>query len=262
MKTTIFYFSGTGNCLKVAKDLASAIGDTEVVSIPNAIRNPDLRWNEAENIGFVFPIYFEGPPLLVNQFAKQLSVTGKKYIFAIATCGETYGDAMTVFHKHLPENLTLNYSEIIKMPGNYLYLYGAWSEKHQRKIFERQREKVLSIATSVKNQEQKPIARDNFVINLFTMFLYPRFEKEAKTWDRGFSVDATCNNCKLCSRVCPVDNITFEANKPQWNGHCEQCFACIQWCPKEAIQCGEGTRKRRRYRHPEVKVGELFMDRT
>jgi len=24
--------------------------------------------------------------------------------------------------------------------------------------------------------------------------------------------------------------------RPVWQHHCEQCFACLQWCPKEAIQ--------------------------
>lgn len=260
MKTTIYYFSGTGNCLKVAKDLALAIGDAEIVSIPKAVRQPDPRWNEADNIGFVFPIYFEGPPLLVKEFAKSLRSTGGKYIFAVATCGETYGDAMAVLNSHLPDNLSLNLGEVVKMPGNYLALYGAWSEKRQRRIFERQQEKVLSIASSVKKQETKPLRRDKYIINLFTTYWYPIFEKEAKTWDRGFSVDSTCNHCKLCSRVCPVDNITFEAGLPQWNGHCEQCFACIQWCPQEAIQCGKKTRRRKRYHHPEVKAADLFTE--
>lgn len=259
MKTTIYYFTGTGNCLKVAEDLAAAIGDAEIVSIPKAIRKPEPHWNEADNIGFVFPVYFEGPPVLVNRFVQDLHFSDKKYIFAVATCGETFGDTMSILNKHLPENQSLSLGEIIKMPGNYLAWYGAWSEKRQQQAFERQKEKVLSIASAVKAQETKPLARDNFLFNGFTKFWYPKFEKEAKIWDRGFSVDATCNHCQICMRVCPVDNITFEEGLPRWNGHCEQCFACIQWCPQKAIQCGKGTRKRRRYHHPEVKASDLFM---
>ena len=41
MKTQLFYFSGTGNSLRVAKDLAAILGDTEVVSIPKAMKNPE-----------------------------------------------------------------------------------------------------------------------------------------------------------------------------------------------------------------------------
>ena len=33
MKTTIYYFSGTGNSLKVAKDIAEGLKDTEIVQI-------------------------------------------------------------------------------------------------------------------------------------------------------------------------------------------------------------------------------------
>ncbi len=38
MKAVIYYFSGTGNSLKVAKDIAAGLGDTEIISIGEAIK--------------------------------------------------------------------------------------------------------------------------------------------------------------------------------------------------------------------------------
>ena len=61
--------------------------------------------------------------------------------------------------------------------------------------------------------------------------------------DKQFRVDDKCNQCGICGKVCPSENITMQEGKPVWNHHCEQCFACLQWCPKKAIQYGKRTVK-------------------
>jgi Pyruvate/2-oxoacid:ferredoxin oxidoreductase delta subunit len=48
------------------------------------------------------------------------------------------------------------------------------------------------------------------------------------------------------------------AGKPIWQHTCEQCFACLQWCPEEAIQYGKNTKKKRRYHHPEIRLRDMF----
>jgi len=37
----------------------------------------------------------------------------------------------------------------------------------------------------------------------------------------------------------------------------EQCLACIQWCPAEAIQYGKNTAAKKRYHHPEIKLSDM-----
>jgi flavodoxin len=39
METMIFYFSATGNSLAVARSIADGLGNTELVSIPQAMEN-------------------------------------------------------------------------------------------------------------------------------------------------------------------------------------------------------------------------------
>jgi len=46
--------------------------------------------------------------------------------------------------------------------------------------------------------------------------------------------------------------------KPSWLHRCEQCLACLQWCPQEAIQYGEKTVKYPRYHHPEVVLKDIL----
>lgn len=38
METTIYYFSGTGNSLKIAQDFANKLGNTELIPITKAIK--------------------------------------------------------------------------------------------------------------------------------------------------------------------------------------------------------------------------------
>ncbi len=58
--------------------------------------------------------------------------------------------------------------------------------------------------------------------------------------------------------ICPVNNIEITADKPIWKHNCEQCAACIQYCPKQAIQWRKKTTKRKRYRNPNINVIELL----
>ncbi|HPT69609.1 MAG TPA: hypothetical protein PKW50_05625, partial [Syntrophomonas sp.] len=60
--------------------------------------------------------------------------------------------------------------------------------------------------------------------------------------------------------VCPSNNIVMEDNKLVWQNHCEQCLACIEWCPQEALQYGKKTPAYKRYHHPEIKVRDLLKE--
>ena len=74
-----------------------------------------------------------------------------------------------------------------------------------------------------------------------------------------FRVDPSCTHCGICAKVCPVGNIVMKDGRPTWSDKCEQCMACLQWCPVEAIQFGRRTAGRRRYRHPEFKASDFFL---
>ncbi|WP_207650867.1 EFR1 family ferrodoxin [Anaerocolumna jejuensis] len=56
----------------------------------------------------------------------------------------------------------------------------------------------------------------------------------------------------ICRNVCPAKNITLEAGQPVFHHHCESCLACIQHCPKMALNYKDKTQNRRRYTHPQV----------
>ena len=61
-KRIIFYFTGTGNCLYIARQLAGE--NAELLSIPQMVKRGKYDF-EADEIGLVYPIYGHMPPYMV-----------------------------------------------------------------------------------------------------------------------------------------------------------------------------------------------------
>ncbi len=88
MSIEIYYFSGTGNSLAAAKDIAKKTSGL-LISIPAVMDKESIKTG-ADNIGIVFPCYLArlyGIPLIVEKFIKKLEYSGVKYIFAVCTHG-------------------------------------------------------------------------------------------------------------------------------------------------------------------------------
>lgn len=80
----IYYFSGTGNSLHVAKELQKRIPGANLISIVNLLTKDGIETN-GETVGFVFPIHGMTIPIPVKKFIKKLDLKSTKCIFAIAT---------------------------------------------------------------------------------------------------------------------------------------------------------------------------------
>ena len=257
MKTTLFYFSSTGNSLQTARDLAAQMGETELIPIPKAVLAETVTCS-SDRIGLVFPVYIWGLPLIVTRFIEKLKLPAERYVFAIATCGGSTGATLKQTSKLLAaRGITLSAGFKITMPGNYTPMYGAVTEEKQQKLFEKEQNKIKEIAGIVKNGEQGPMVNGFFLINWLGGALYRTSMPRLPEGDRKFWVQDTCNGCSICEKICPVSNISMHENKPQWLHHCEHCMGCLQWCPQEAIQFGKKTEGRKRYHHPGVTVGNI-----
>jgi len=61
--------------------------------------------------------------------------------------------------------------------------------------------------------------------------------------DHAFEITESCTGCGICVDVCAVGNILIKEDKPVFLHQCENCLACYNWCPNQAIQtslCHEG----------------------
>jgi len=263
MNTVLYYFSGTGNSLVIARDLAAALGNTTLIAIPLALQEPGAAGSAvaADAAGIVFPVYAWGPPRIVTDFINSRKWHGIPYLFAVCTCGGFPGGTLPLVERTLRArggNLSAGFS--IVMPGNYTAMYGAIAQAKQQKLFERSRVRVAEIAELIKARRSRPVEKSFFLVNwLTTGFLYKFGIPKFKASDVKFWALDTCTHCGLCVKVCPRLNIDLPNGRPQWHGNCEQCMACLQWCPAEAIQFGRSTQKRKRYHHPAVKAKDIFV---
>ncbi|MFC1617074.1 EFR1 family ferrodoxin [Candidatus Margulisiibacteriota bacterium] len=257
MTTTIYYFSGTGNSLKVAQDMAAQLGNTHIIPMSIELKKETIS-AYSDTIGFVFPVYCWGLPRIVIDFIHKFELDPKKYYFALATGGSSVGNTLVQFNSLLKrKKAKLSAGYLIVMPGNYIPLYGAKSEEKQNLMFQKANKKIASIAKIIKTKKKKRAQRNFFLFNLITKLFYKASIKAFPKLDKFYNVDDKCSGCGICTKICPVENIKLINMKPKWNSNCEQCLACLQWCPEEAIQYNKITSTRKRYHHPQVQWQDL-----
>ena len=92
-KRIILYFTGTGNCLYIARQLANE--HTELLSIPQMVKRGKYDF-EADEIGIVYPIYGHMPPYMVRQFIQKAKLKAE-YKFAVLTYGARKCNAVEIW---------------------------------------------------------------------------------------------------------------------------------------------------------------------
>ena len=118
MKTVIYYFTGTGNSLFVAKELQKLIPETELIPIAEAIKSHNYI-TKGKAIGFVFPCHGLTIPLPVRTFLKRIDPGSADYFFAIATRGGTiFRGFHTINHFLRKHKKCLNADILINMGLN------------------------------------------------------------------------------------------------------------------------------------------------
>jgi ferredoxin len=272
VSTDIYYFSGTGNSLFVARYIAENTNGT-LISIPSVMGEESIR-TEADVIGIVFPVYYAtndcGIPLIVGRFVKKLGNLGSKYIFAVCTCGYMPGTTIENLRKAIESHggkLAAGFT--VRMSNKNL------TERKQQKMLIKRKKKLEAICEYVNAQKEGKFETRGLLLKILLaplrsiekpVFLY-RYKKLSNTSnlsfselvplaDRSFRTNENCNGCGICAKVCPVNNIKMVDNRPVWQHHCETCYACYAWCPKEAI-CGDIVAYNEWYHHPEVKLSDM-----
>jgi ferredoxin len=259
VKTIIYYFTGTGNSLAVAKKIAAATGDCELVPIASLAKTGGDIVPQAERVGIVCPVYFSGLPLMVAEWAGHLDPAVATYVFAVITHGGGGESAAlrqldTILRKGKGRGLDAGFG--VAMPGNYIMMYESPAGKKQEEILAKADEEIVGITGPVIRCERRSLPSSLIPRVLYTL-VYPWFRSHANTDDKKFSVTDKCTSCGTCVAICPAKNIELADKKPVWKHHCELCCGCIHNCPVQAIQAGPRTEKWQRYRHPEITVAEL-----
>lgn len=262
----IFYFSGTGNSLYVAKRLNEAIGG-EIRSIPECIyrRKTSYQMKPGERLGFVFPTHVWGTPWLVDDFIESLDIQpapgyGSResrlkgiYTFAVITYGSSIGDAADTFEATLAgKGMKADLICSVKMPDSYVIGADVPALDKAAKILADAEDRIDGICMEVIGRRSvTSVHKGRFSLFLSrTHGIYKHYGR--KTDD--FFADDSCDSCGLCEDLCESNIIELDPDgKPRWTlSQCSYCLACINRCPQHAIQFGQHTAKRGRYFNPNL----------
>jgi len=243
----ILYFSGTGNAKYIAEKIAKETGDETKNIVAYTRDNEEFILND-ERLVLVSPVYYWGIPESVKNFLKTLKNTGK-YFAIILECGGSAGNAQGICERYVRPDAVFGVAAV----DNFCPMFKIPSDEEAKKRLDALDEKVVVIATKIKNEEKGDFndVKGSFA-KLNTALLYPLYEKFGGRKTK-FSVSDKCVNCGLCEKICPVSAIKIENGKPVWvKEKCDMCLGCLSRCPKNAISIKKSL-KNGRYVNPRVK---------
>lgn len=234
VKRVILYFTGTGNCLYVARQLGGK--SSELLSIPQLMKQNDIEI-EADEIGIVYPIYGHMPPNMVRQFIKKAKLKAN-YKFAVLTYGNRKCNAVEIWDSVSRQaGVAFDYINTLIMVDNWLPNFDM---NEQILIDKHIPENLNRISGDISSRKHwhEPVTeeeREQHQGFLRRTGINPEIGFVIQS-ENYFTITDACIGCGACINVCPKGNYRFTSQGIKTEGSCEFCFACIQNCPQKAIR--------------------------
>ena len=250
-KNVIFCFSGSGNCLDIAKNIAKELKDTDIVMMRGEPAVKDVT--DARRVGFVFPCYGGGLPGDVEKYVKMLKISPNAYTFGVCSYAGYLGTGLykidSIVHLDYWTGISHQCSCIWLFP-HFLMLPPVTPSMAQARA-ERLAKKAAGEILSARRSDRRP---PNNPINDVESKGWPKISalKAAK-----MRVNESCIGCGQCASLCPRGNISIVNGRASIGTNCIGCLSCLQYCPKQAINMGGATVKRERYHNPNVSAADL-----
>ncbi len=133
MSVQIYYLSGTGNSLHVARELEKRLPEIALVPIISALKD-DSPATTAETVGLVFPIHNLTIPVPVKRFLQQVDLSSASYLFAVATrlCSDKVFLTIDKILEKQGKSLDAYFS--VEMPCTYIPLFTLPSQEDRKSV--------------------------------------------------------------------------------------------------------------------------------
>ncbi len=260
-KTVIYYYSGSGNTLSVAKQVADKLGNTNLISIYNLRENPTVPADYAR-VGIVTATWFVRPPRIVKEVCEKLKISKKQKVFIIATCGGYDGFVCIDLKAILqPKTRYPVQTFMLPMPPNHIVGFSPLPPSIDRIYFHHEARATSKIAEKIRfdvptrNRKGWPRGLLNWISRTFNLKL---LGVDRDSTEAGFYTTDACTKCGACEKICKNGNIQMTENGPVWGHDCQQCMGCVMWCPNHAIRHPNIPEKRRRYHHPDITLQDMM----
>lgn len=232
----ILYFSGTGNSKYIAELFSSKM------KCPCHSIEEDLNFKELvakhETIVFCYPIYGSRVPRIMREFIRTVfKELENKKIIIFCTQLLFSGDGARAFTDLFPRKyFQVIYAEHFCMPNNIsdFKIFPITNGEKNRKYIIRARKKMNRICRDIKKGiiRKKGFHLFSKLLGLSQGLSWPKLEaRMASAW----RADNSCNGCRICEKLCPVNNLEWNGRKMVQKNNCVICFRCVNKCPKRAI---------------------------
>ncbi len=246
----VLYYSATGNTEFIAKELAKRLDD-ECVNLLDRVKSQDFTPLHSETPFLLCaPVYVCEMPRFLSRYLKKLTFTGCRDVYGIFTsggyCGPTGILAKRIFRK---KKMVYHGHAELKMPRNYVAsdAYPMLEESEIQARIRGSKSRLDAVASTIRSGKKLKSRHVFLFETLITLPINP-FWCKYKLTAKEFYTKETCIGCGKCERLCPLNNICMTDGKPVWGDACTHCMACIGNCPTDAIEYGNITQGKPRYR--------------
>lgn len=252
MKTAIYCYSGSGNCLDMAKNIAKELGNTDIIMMR---RRPEITDASGyDRVGFIFPCHGGGLPGDVEKYVRNIRIAPDAYRFGVVQYAGYMGCGL---HK-LDEIVGLHYwsgisnhcSCIWLMP-HMLTIPPTTLKGAQKRTEKAAKEIAADIKAGVRSEKKPPKKIVNAIESR-------GFGKINELINGKMHVSESCVACGQCVKLCPRENISIVGGRASIGTDCSGCMSCVEYCPENAINVGKITEKRKRFHNANVKAADLM----
>lgn len=248
----IYCYSGSGNCLDMAKNIAKGLGNADIVMMRKSPVVTDATGYK--RVGFVFPCYGGGLPGDVEKYVKSLRLSPDSYKFGVVQYAAYMGCGMHKLDKLVGLDYWTGISQhcsCIWLMPHYLTIPHVSVEKAQKRS-EKTAAKVVAAAKAMEKRTKQPPKR---IVNAIENAGFGNINKIV---NKMMYVNEKCVACGQCAKLCPRENITTFGGRVRIGSNCIGCMACVQYCPNEAINVGKLTVKRERFHNSNITADDLM----
>lgn len=275
-RVEIYYFSGTGNSLHVAREIQKRIPDTVLIPIVSLLKAEVVK-PKGDLIGLVFPIYLQSTPIPVREFIRKVNFKPNQFLFVVTTnCGYPGKTELYLEKLFKSRGKELDFYDTFKMISNSpkglqpsFMIDQHWADTITEKnisILEENVQRKLEIIiralnNRVKNTIHNRRNRSNTLLNAISQLLQLPMQRYIENMNAkiGFYTDSTCTACGTCEQVCPSHKVKIVQGKPKWQDEvrCYYCYACFNFCPQQSILVKNYTHKDGRYIYPGITARDI-----
>ena len=255
----VLFFSATGNTEYIAKQIAVCLNEQSVDLLP-LIREHDYSDIHSET-PFVIcsPVYVCEMPGFLAEYLKKVKLTGSRDVYFVFTSGG-YAGISGPLAGSIVRKKGMNYrgGAELTMPQNYIAtdLYDELEDSEIELRIAESSGMVGQIAETIRRGDDLK-ARHKWLLEYAAILPVNPVWQRVMQPVKYFYVTDTCIGCGLCAERCPLKRIWMMPLKtsgklsayPKWTGHsCAHCMSCIQNCPVHAIEYGDITPGKKRYK--------------